>query len=111
MYFVTTFTKLEKHELWNWELGSFRTVGYFSSLEDARRIVTNNVGDLCETIYEYALIEGIEEGLYPELFHQELYRVKDINVEENGREVYNFNLTYEPIPIPEKFSYTSVVIG
>ncbi|MFD1357655.1 hypothetical protein ACFQ4X_07030 [Fictibacillus halophilus] len=112
MYFITTFTKLEKSDLGWRELGSQRTIGYFTSLEDARDIVIHNQGDICETVYHYALIEKIEEGLYPHFPDVELYRVKDITKNVDEKEVYNMEgLTYERIELPEDFGRSCLAIG
>ncbi len=111
MYFVTTFSKLEKDELGWYNFGSIRTVGYYADLEDARKTVINNAGDICETIYDYAIIEGVEQGLYPITKLQELYKVKDITKTVDGKEYYNPDLTYEKIDLPKDFSECSLVIG
>lgn len=112
LFFVTTFKKLEEDERWGYEFGSTRTVGFYPTLEQARNIVVNNYGDLCETIYHYALIQEIGTGLYPTVFSEELYRVKDITVMVDGKEVYNPNLTYEKIPLPENWhEHSLTVIG
>lgn len=43
-----------------------RTPGWFFDLNTAVECVTNNWGDIFETVYEYALIEQLPEGLYPQ---------------------------------------------
>jgi len=112
MYFVTTFEQLSYDE-YGWDLGTTRTIGYFKLLEDAQRRVINNECDICETIYDYAIIEKIEsDRLYPEVTFQELYKVKDITKIENGKEVYNIDgLRYERIELPKNFINHSIVIA
>jgi len=112
MYFVTTFEQLNYDEF-GWKFGTTRTIGYFKFLEDAQHIVINNECDICETIYDYAIIEKIEsDRLYPEVIFQELYKVKNITKIENSKEVYNIDgLSYEKIEIPENFICHSIVIG
>ena len=39
--------------------------GYFTDLEEAVQSVIDNVADVFEHCYNYAVIEGYEEGLYP----------------------------------------------
>jgi len=112
MYFLTTFEELSYDE-YGWDFGTTRTIGYFKILEDAQRRVINNECDICETIYDYAIIEKIEsDRLYPEVIFQELYKVKDITKIENGKEVYNIDgLRYEKIDLPENFIHHSIVIA
>lgn len=45
-------------------LPSVRCVGYYKKKEDAIYAVENNVCDIFEMTYNYAVIEIIEEGLY-----------------------------------------------
>jgi len=59
MYFITTVTDIE-----NKDFGT-RCVGYLESLDDAVEIVKGNCCDICEYTYEYAVIEKVDEGLYP----------------------------------------------
>lgn len=112
MYFITTFTKLEKNDKGFWDFGSQRSVGYYEKLEDAKNIVINNVYDLCETIYEYALIERIKSDcIYPIVISQELYKVTNMTKIEGKKEVYNLDLKYERIKLPEDFVSYSIAIG
>ena len=41
-----------------------RTPGYFFSLETAKRYLEENVGDLFEGTYDYAVIEKVYPGIY-----------------------------------------------
>lgn len=45
--------------------GASVLVGYYTSKEKAFETVLNNYGDIWETCYDYAVIEEVEEGLYP----------------------------------------------
>lgn len=58
MYFITTI------QIKNNQIQSTRCVGYVSDLDLAKEIIENNEYDLNETIYNYALIENIPEGIY-----------------------------------------------
>lgn len=58
MYFITTIQ--EK----NGEMVDQRCVGYEDTYEDAEEIVKYNKYDICETIYNYAVIEAIPSGIY-----------------------------------------------
>ena len=101
IYLVTTFASYEYVERFGWyELQADRTIGYFTKYEDAKDAVENNYGDICETTYEYAIIEGVEEGLYSDCDLQELYEVRDIV--KDGH--YNMEgLYYERVEAPEGF--------
>lgn len=41
-----------------------RTVGYFTTLEEAKKCIEENWGDIQECYYKYAVIEDVEPGLY-----------------------------------------------
>lgn len=58
MYFITMI------QIKNNEEEDRRCVGYVSDLDLAKEIIENNKYDLNETIYNYALIENIPEGIY-----------------------------------------------
>lgn len=65
MYFITTFTQYTKDSLGYPDIGSARTVGYYTEKEQAINAVLENRCDLWETIYTYAVVEHLEPGLYP----------------------------------------------
>lgn len=65
MYFVTTLDSKD---------GDTRCVGYFRSFKEAENVVLNNVYDIWETCYDYAIIEHIPEGLYQYDFHPVWYK-------------------------------------
>lgn len=43
-----------------------RTFGYFVRLEDAVESVNKNIGDLRECLYDYVVIEQINQGIHGE---------------------------------------------
>lgn len=89
IYFVSTCTKVEGL---NWvDLGSSNFIGWFSSLEDARKCVEENNCDIWETVYDYAFIEPYVEGFYGQDFSKDTLWFK--YNKENNR--------YEEIPMPE----------
>ena len=45
-----------------WE--DLRPVGYFLTFDNAKKCILENWGDIHEDCYDYALIEGLPEGLY-----------------------------------------------
>ena len=69
MYFITTIQ--EK----NGEIKDSRCVGYLKSEYEAVRIVTNNLYDIFENLYNYVVIEKIEEGIYQYDQHPQLFKL------------------------------------
>lgn len=65
IYTITTLDRLVKTEFGFPDFGNTRTVGWVGNLEIAKEIVVNNYGDIWEYSYDYAVIEEVEEGLYP----------------------------------------------
>lgn len=99
IYAIKTMTKCETVDKYWCEFGHERTVGFYTNFLDAYSTVHNNVGDLCETIYNYAMIEEVEEGLYGSAGMRTWWFKYN---QDTG--------TYDEIPIPEfcknKFGFT-----
>lgn len=77
IYIVTVMERLEEDKLGWIETGDVRNVCFFHDLEDAQYVVENNVGDINETIYNYAVIEEIPaRKLYPHHINQWFYKFK-----------------------------------
>lgn len=99
MFFIAMFTKMEKTELGWLDVGSSRTVGYKESFEQADRAVRENHCDICEAIYEYACIEELEAGLYPDAknvwwykWDPEMYGYAPIDEPECAKGSCNFSI-------------------
>lgn len=58
MYFITVLTI--KDDM----VDSRRCVGYVDSLEEAKNIIKDNVCDIFEYVYKYAVIENVPSGIY-----------------------------------------------
>ncbi len=58
MFFITTVQIKDR------VIKDRRTVGYVSKIEDAKYALENNVFDIYEFFYNYAVIENIKEGIY-----------------------------------------------
>jgi len=43
-----------------------RVVGFFGTLDEAIDVIEKNKCDIHENCYKYAVIEGLEPGLYPD---------------------------------------------
>lgn len=64
MYFITVFTQYTISERGWPNIGSARTVGYYTNKKDAIDSVLENCCDIFEFTYTYAVVEYIEPGLY-----------------------------------------------
>ena len=64
IYVILTAEKFEGSPYGFPNYGSTRLPGYFTDLDEARDVVKNNIGDIWETVYDYACIEKVSEGLY-----------------------------------------------
>ena len=64
MWFITVMEKIEPDEVGWPEFGCCRTPGFYECYEDARYAVINNVCDIREYCYNYAVIEHYDPGLY-----------------------------------------------
>jgi hypothetical protein len=56
------------------DVGNTRTPAIFTSFDDAKFVVEGNDLDIAEREYIYAVIEEIEEGLYPMSHSQHWYK-------------------------------------
>ena len=59
MYFITCFSNFESEYLDN-----YRTFGYFSELAVCIQALNENLADMNERYYTYAVIEEIGEGIH-----------------------------------------------
>lgn len=64
IYTILTTEKLEEDLNGFPNYGCTRIPGFFTDLEEAREAVKSNAGDIWETVYDYACIEKVSEGLY-----------------------------------------------
>lgn len=63
MWFVTVVEKIEENKFGFVVFGDDRTWGFFSNKDDAVRVLHNNITDVHESFYEYAVIEEYYEGI------------------------------------------------
>ena len=110
---ITMFKKMEYSERFKeLELIGSRDIGAYPDFKMACEAVKENVCDICETIYDYALVQHMEFGVYPMLLEQKLFKVKNITkIGSDLKDYYNFDLTYEEIEIPENFCNVGYAIG
>lgn len=111
IFVLTMFEKLTKEED-VYHIGQTHTMGWFPTMEDARYMLENNLGDLCRGKFAYAVIQEIGWGLYPQVESQHLFKAGDMYVKNKYNEtVYNENVQYEEINIPDSFSKLGIIIG
>ena len=65
IYTITTCETIKNGHLGWPEFGITRTIGWYQDFNTADLCVRENWGDIWETCYNYAIIEYVEEGLYP----------------------------------------------
>jgi hypothetical protein len=69
MYFITAMTNIltetDRFDSEKVKKNTSRCFGYFKEKEDVEYAVTNNMADMWETMYDYIVIEEIEEGIHP----------------------------------------------
>lgn len=62
IYLIAVIENINENEYF--PIFNSRTIGYFSTLEEAKAIVETNCCDIHETCYKYAVIEEVTDGLY-----------------------------------------------
>ena len=62
IFFITTIEVIEEGQ----KAFTWRTPGFRYSLEEAKEVVEENMCDIFEYCYKYAVIEELEPYLYPE---------------------------------------------
>jgi hypothetical protein len=75
MYFVTIIKNINNE--YPSSSNNVRTIGFWFKFEDAEYIVLNNICDINETDYNYAIIEELNEGLSPYVENSFLYKFDD----------------------------------
>ena len=89
MWFITVMEKLEPDEVGWPDFGCTRTPGYYECYEDCKHAIINNVCDIWEYCYDFAVMEHYHPGVYPYVDHREWFKF--------DREAWK----YLPIPEPE----------
>ena len=77
IYTITGATRLEEGEHGWPNFGSTRVFGYYTGKNEALHAVANNALDIRETIYDYMIVEEIEEGLYQPSMKRWFFKAKD----------------------------------
>lgn len=64
MFFITCMSKLEDDQ-YGPNYGAIRTFGYYKTFEDCDESLKCNACDMHEYLYNFAVVEKIEEGIHP----------------------------------------------
>ena len=100
MYFITCFEKNDIDVLGRLSIGKSRTFGYYDNFDEADMALRMNYGDMYETIYHYAVIECLRQGIHPRSEERWFYKYS----EERD--------AFCPIPEPKAFEYyTNLALG
>jgi hypothetical protein len=67
IYTITSLIDKEGDEIWDL---SNRTFGYYFHLSDAIKAVEENRGDIQECLYTHVVIEGLKEGIHPDIVEE-----------------------------------------
>ena len=67
MFLITCLERIERNDRRFLICGTRRTFGYFPTLEEAESALNNNLCDMHEYLYDYALIEEIHYGIHPDV--------------------------------------------
>jgi len=92
MYLITVFEKIENVNLGKLDVGKSRTVGFLKSYKNAFIVANTNYRNVNEGIYNYLVIEKIQEGLYPTVISRVVFK---FNTQNNH---------YFEIEVPKKLS-------
>ena len=65
VYHIAVCSKIEQDRLGLVDTGCLTNVGFYRNKNTAFSAVKENWGDIHETCYDFAIIEEVEEGLYP----------------------------------------------
>ena len=76
-WFITVFHDFDD----KWGISSWRTWGFYANKEDALDALMTNKTDMWETIYNYAVLEGYEEGICGYTFERQFF---SYSIPENG---------------------------
>lgn len=98
IFIITTMDFLVKDRVNHNKLIAYcgRTVGYYHDLEKAKQVVEENICDINETCYNYALIQELGPGLYPDPINNWWYKWNkekkqyEATNELDGKTIYDF---------------------
>ena len=100
MFFITCFQKISTDSFGWLDMGTYRTFGFTKTFEDARFYLNKNHYDMRECLYDYAVVEEMNEGIHPDVVNRWFFKFD----EDKG----GFYQISEP---KEFIGYTNISIG
>lgn len=73
MYFITVMEKIEPNIQFYADFGDIRCIGYYKDLSRAYKVLRNNLTNIWEGCYNYAVIEKIEEGISGSVVYRQFF--------------------------------------
>jgi hypothetical protein len=73
MWFITSIVK----ENFSPQSKNKRTFGFYEHYVDAYKAVKENRCNMCECLYDYIVIEYMEEGIHPEVHKEQWFKWDD----------------------------------
>ena len=67
MFFITCFQKIEKDERGRLRVGAERTFGFRETLALVEEALNNNICDMHEYLYNYAVVEEMGPYIHPDV--------------------------------------------
>lgn len=67
MFFITCFEHVAVDKLGWLDMGDRRVFGYYDSMEEAALALSENRCDMRETVYDFAVVEEIGQGIHPDV--------------------------------------------
>ena len=100
MFFITCFETLGVTKIGSPDMGDVRTFGFKETFDEANRALNNNVLDMWEGCYNYAIVEEMYPGIHPNVENRWFYKY---NKELNG---------FFSMDEPEEFKhFTNIALG
>lgn len=98
MFFIACFEHLPPVEK-DYDIGDCHTFGYFDTYDKAVSRLHNNTYDIHEDVYDYAIIEEVGQGLYPDAKNRKFFKYDkerdgffEIEEPERLKRIRNFSI-------------------
>lgn len=79
IWFITALTINNKKTKGESLVGTSRVFGFFEEHVKALRAVVNDTGNMHECLYSHIVLEGIYEGIHPEVVAEEWFEWDQLN--------------------------------
>lgn len=100
LFFITCFQKIDTDKLGWLDMGDSRVFGFKETFEQADSALKNNVCDMYEYLYSYAVVEEMKPAIHPDVENRWFY---EYDKEKEG---------FFPINEPEEFKhFCNIALG